>query len=298
MIAVARRAIDGFFANRFHVIAMPALCTLLWDIGQSWGLPVAYYAMITLSVAAAYWHNIMTDREEDEVNDSHRGRLIDPYRSYTPVLIGACMAGSLVLAIRAGWQVVLLGTVLNLFGWRYGAKFRKPGGATFRIKAVPGLKNIYSCVFWSIGLLISPAIYLARPIGPELILPIYSMFMVTFFVELLWDIRDESGDAQAGVRTIPLVLGERFSFRLLHLVNLLAFAPLAWAVWSGHLPAPYWVMVAYGALVHAYLPWFARTRERQLASHVHLLLGTVAIVITLVLSRSLASFPGIIGNQS
>jgi 4-hydroxybenzoate polyprenyltransferase len=284
VIAAARRVADGLFANRFHVIAMPALCTLLWGIALSWRLPLAYYVMITLSVAAAYWYNILTDRDEDEVNDSHRGRLIDPYRSYTPMLVWACMAGSLVLAVRAGWQVVALGFVLNLFGWRYGARIPKPGGGSFRIKAIPWLKNVYSCMFWSIGLMISPAIYLSQPLGADLVLPVYCMFMLTFFVELLWDVRDESGDARAGLRTIPLVLGQRFSFRLLHAVNILAFVPLAWAIWSGRLPSSYWAMVTYGALVHVYLLWFARTRERQLASHVHLLLGTVAIVVTLALS--------------
>lgn len=239
------------FNNRIHVILMPVMLTLFWSVGYSLPLPLEYYAMIAVQTAGAYWWNMLTDRAEDSVNYPREGRFVHPESRWTRLLIAACFTTSFFLGLRAGWRFVLFGFFLNTLGSLYGMKLRLPApfNTSFRIKSVPWLKNAYSSLFWSVALVLSPYVYLHQPIERRAWIAVVISFCLAYFVELMWDVRDMAGDRFAGVRTIPLVLGERPSRFILHGVNGLCTALVLWSLLSGQLPVPYWVLLVHSVAV-------------------------------------------------
>ena len=191
------------FNNRIHVFIMPALLTLFWDAALKIGLPLTYYAMIVLNTAGAYMGNMKTDYREDAVNYPSEGRFLHPQSFWLRPAIVAAFAGSFLLGLLSGWLFVLYGFVLNIFGILYGLEVPLPGGRRFRVKSIPWLKNAYSSLFWSVALLVSPYLYVKQALDPRLALAIPIAFLLAFFVELLWDVRDTAGDEWPGFGRSP-----------------------------------------------------------------------------------------------
>ncbi|MCE9671352.1 UbiA family prenyltransferase [Myxococcus stipitatus] len=271
------------FNNRLHVALMPAALTLFWNVALGLPLPAEYLLMTTLHTAGGYWWNMVTDAVEDSINYPRRGRFIWPDSRLTLLLILACFVGSLFLAARAGWLFVLYGTVMNVLGTLYGLRMRLPGGREFRVKSVLGLKNLYAAFFWSVSLVLSPYVYLGRVPDGRAALVVAISCMISLFVELLWDVRDIAGDRVAGMRTLPIVLGEERSRWLLHGANVVYAALLLYGLASGLLPSPYAVALVHAALVAVYVEHFFRRADRQLSSHLYLLFGGVFIGIVIAM---------------
>jgi 4-hydroxybenzoate polyprenyltransferase len=282
---LVRSAAWLIFSNRLHVVAMPAVLTWFWEIVFRLGLPPAYYVMVCAHTAAAYWYNILTDAKEDAVNYPAEGRLVHPGARWLKPAILLLWVVSFTIALRAGWRLIAWGTLLNLLGGLYGREWTIRSRRV-RIKAIPGLKNVWSCVFWSAALLITPFVYTGRPLDLRLAGAIPLMFLLTFFVELLWDFRDVEGDAAAGVRTLPIVAGPEKSRWLLHVANGIAVSITLLAILGGWFPLSYGVLVVHAIVVAAFTEWYVRSPDRQLASHVYLLFAGAILLSAITLDRT------------
>jgi 4-hydroxybenzoate polyprenyltransferase len=274
------------FNNRIHVSLMPGMLTCFWGEALALPLPLAYYAMITVQTAGAYWWNMITDKEEDSINYPREGRFIWPDSKGTRLLILACFVTSFTLGLRAGWGFIAFGSVMNILGTLYGLKVKLPRSSrTFRIKSIPWLKNAYSSLFWSASLVLSPYVYLHLPIDRRAWWAVAISFCLAFFVELMWDVRDVVGDRFAGVRTLPIVLGEARTRWLLHGLNASCATLSALGLVFGSLPPPYWMIMLHSVGGFMFVEWYFRLKERQLASHAYLLLGGAMIVATVALGN-------------
>jgi len=286
-ILLARR-VFAIFNSRIHVILLPALLTQYWSVGYRFPLPAGYYLMISLNTAAAYWTNLITDEKEDSLNYAKSERFLAGKLRLAKVLVVLCYSGSLYLALQANWRVVLFGAILNSFGTFYGLEFPLPPPwypRRTRLKSVPWLKNAYSSFFWSVALLLTPYVYLGTMPEPLILLAIATMFLLAFFVELLWDVRDVIGDRFAGVRTIPVTMGEPISRWILHALNVLGTLVLVAGILLGWLPGAYWVILAHAVGAAFFVEFYMKMPRRQLASHVFVLFQGLIMVATIVVDR-------------
>jgi 4-hydroxybenzoate polyprenyltransferase len=110
-------------------------------------------------------------------------------------------------------------------------------------------------------------------------------FLLVFFVELLWDVRDVKGDRAASVLTIPLWLGEPRARVGLHLINFLATGVMVAAVIMGVFPAPYWIAVPHFLVVATFIEWYFSRADRQAASHMFLLYCAGVMFITIGIAK-------------
>ncbi|HEX4620475.1 MAG TPA: UbiA family prenyltransferase, partial [Myxococcaceae bacterium] len=108
--------------------------------------------------------------------------------------------------------------------------------------------------------------------------PIWLTFLIIFSMELAWDVRDQPGDAQAGVSTLPLRFGEPTSRRILQALNVAIAALLAYGWVRGLLPKAYFPLALYPLAAILFWPWYFRTPNRQVASQLYLLLFAVPIL--------------------
>jgi 4-hydroxybenzoate polyprenyltransferase len=277
------------FNNRIHVALMPSFLLLFWTLAFGFALPLEYYAMVTLSTAGGYLYNMLTDRREDAINYPTQGRL-SPDSRWMKTAILLCTVASGLLALRAGWRFFLFGSLVCCMGPLYGMTFELPIGGRrrrFRMKNVPVLKNAWAALFWSVVLLTSPFVYLGMPFDRRLALAIPIAFLLAFWVELMWDVRDMAGDRDAGVRTLPVVLGEQAARRLLHAINATTATLAVIGLIAGILPPQHWVLAVHAAGVAVFIEWYLRQRDRQLGSHLYLLYAGACIAAAIAFGHPL-----------
>lgn len=277
------------FNNRIHVALMPSFVLAMWVLVFRYKLTIAYHLMIILSTAAGYLFNMYTDRAEDAINYPDEGRL-SPDSPWMKVIIFLCNSIAALIALRAGWRFFLFGMFVNTWGLLYAVVL--PVGR-IRIKNIPWLKNAWSAAYWSIGLLLSPFFYLRLSFDPRLMLAIPLAFLLAFWVELMWDLRDTAGDRAAGVRTLPVVYGEAMAHWLLHIINVFVLGFALYGLLNHLLPAAHWVFLVHCAGAAVFLEWYMRMKDRQLASHLYLLYAGSCIIVGVMLGETELVIPSL-----
>ncbi|MFH1033800.1 MAG: 4-hydroxy-3-methylbut-2-enyl diphosphate reductase [Pseudomonadota bacterium] len=185
--------------------------------------------------------NHFLDKEAGQYNEPDRAQFLAKHQVF---LIGsgvASAAAALFLCAMLGSLPFWLVLVMSVLGLLYSVPVI-PAGLERRIgiqslKDIPGSKTISAALAWAVIVAVLPAVAAgdASP-GPAGLAFIYAMVMV-FVRCAFFDILDVQGDLIVGKETIPIVLGESKTRRLLMslilgLALLLALAPL-WGLPSG-----------------------------------------------------------------
>ena len=277
------------FDNRIHIFAMPLVVTLFWCPALRYPVPPEYLAMLFFFVAGAYIQNMISDAEEDSINYRRNLRLFSPHSPWSSLTVVVCILISMACAITAGLQFLLYATAVNFLGYLYGATITlKTGSRRFviRLKSVPVLKNAYAAFFWSALLVVTPYIFSHLTV-PLPVLPVIALtFIATFIAEILWDVRDEVGDRTAEVRTIPVLLGEKRTRALLHVLNGLFAILLSAFCYFQSLPSIYWGLLTLPIFAVPFWGWFFQaSTDKDWGSHMYLLMGCVPIVAIIAISQ-------------
>lgn len=281
-----------FFTNRFHIFLMPALLTLFWNLDAGLALPLEYYLMITCTTAGGYIYNMYTDEAEDAINYTARYRLFGGHARATKAAVFACFFMGFLLSLPAGWPFVLYGGVVNYLGSLYSRPLRFGGQRrSLRIKEIPVLKNLYAGVFWSAALVLTPYLYVGQTPGAVALLTVVISFGLNYFVELMWDLRDMRGDRYAGVRTVPLLIGERASCGILRTVHVLTCLLMLWGVRTGLLLETKGLVTAalYFPLGLVFLEWYRHLPDKTWASHLYILCAGGVMLISMIAQATLTT---------
>jgi 4-hydroxybenzoate polyprenyltransferase len=162
-----------------------------------------------------YSLNRHMDREEDQISLPERSDFSRRHGWHLIAMSIPLFGISLILAALQSSAVLLVVSLPLVIGVLY---------SVFRIKRIFLLKNLAVSLALSAILLLVVVIY--RP-NPSLWLPLFGIFVLTSLVNtIVFDIKDISGDACVGNRTLPVTLGIRktqgFSFLLLAIMVLLS----------------------------------------------------------------------------
>ena len=201
-------------------LALGAGC-LGYAVADLQGLPVSFSA---LSVAVLYvfsMHilNHLTGRAEDKYNDPDRERFYNRYKLALTLM--ALSAGGLGLVAAFSMGPIPFWTLLaiSLLGLSYNLRMI-PGKAgrdqpMRRLKDIPGSKTILIALAWGVVTVILPALGAENArfesASAALILTVGIVFCRTAF----FDILDMQGDRIVGKETIPILLGQKTSFKML-----------------------------------------------------------------------------------
>lgn len=253
MLAVGTASIAASFALILGVTPTPSL------------LLMAY-----LFSYGAYTINRSSELREDALSNPTRTRLLSARRRYLPAIAAGSFAVGYAFAatVNVLFFAALLVPLLLALVYSVGSKGLVRYLGVKRLKEKLLLKNLIVAFSWSLIPLLVALYYLDLK---------YAVLTFGTFVFLrlmtntiIFDARDVEADGKFGVRTIPVVFGERLSYRLMATLDAATVAYLVGAISLGLLPIY--------ALVLTILPFYS-SFYRSLAQRPKADLGRICDVI-------------------
>jgi len=210
------------FTNLF--IALGAGCLAFASMcmqGLSPGLD--HVMMSFLYVLSMHTLNNYISRKAERFNYPYRAAFYEKNR--IPLLTMAFTAGmsGLILAYFQGITAFAILLTMSILGMAYKVKIFPSGVTTYKIQKIqdiPGSKTILIAIAWGIVTSVLPAISINKTISSEtLIVFIWSTGLV-FARSAFFDLFDIQGNRIVGQETLPGVLGERQTIRMLRLLSI------------------------------------------------------------------------------
>jgi len=188
----------------FECIAMTFVSCIIQQV--SWS---PMMAVIPFLVAFSIYNlNRKTDEDEDAINRQDRFAFTKRYE--IPLYYGAILslAAALLLSFLYGVPALLATAAPFIFGTLYSFRLLPEQCGYRRLKEVPAVKNITVGLAWATLVAFLP-VFMNNGIPDEKTAVTFLLFfMWGFMASLIPDVRDRTGDAGAGVRTIPVIFGE------------------------------------------------------------------------------------------
>jgi 4-hydroxybenzoate polyprenyltransferase len=247
----------GLFATvgRIHIVAIATLGTFTFG----W-LFLGTRPWLLAAISGFDWFlvnllNRAVDIPEDEANGIPGTSFVARNRRAIVVLGFALLLGSLALAFPFVPEITPFRVAFHALGLAYNWPLF-PGGR--RLKQLYFWKNTASATGFLLTVFGYPLAALAWQKGlaglpPGMTIPGIVAAAVFFFAfelsyEVIYDLRDARGDAASGVRTYPVVHGERIAVRIVDGLLLLATLVLVLSYGLGLVPWRIAVMAAAPAL--------------------------------------------------
>jgi 4-hydroxybenzoate polyprenyltransferase len=145
-----------------------------------------------------------------------------------------CMFVSLLLAYLNGLEPFLVLSLISIAGALYNTRIFPKSWRFRKLKDLPGTKNTFMAMAWALVVAVVPQVDVDLVIKPAMVVAFLFTFSVVFARSALSDLMDIQSDRLMGRETIPVVIGEERTRRLmeglsffLFLMLVLSF-PLGW----------------------------------------------------------------------
>jgi 4-hydroxy-3-methylbut-2-enyl diphosphate reductase len=198
-------------------------CTKLLAIGQYF----PHVIMAILYVQSMHILNHLTGKKSDQYNDPDRATFYNKHKVFLTIL--ALMAGGigLIIAFTIGPTPFLVLLAMSILGLSYNLRIIPEQFALIRyrrIRDIPGSKTILIAMAWGIVTALFPPLSISAQIDTGTILVFLWSTGMVFVRTAFFDILDMQGDRIVGMETIPILMGEKRSMRLLKSIVALTLA--------------------------------------------------------------------------
>lgn len=260
---------------RPSVVALFVLGTVVGAVVAGfWSLPMIALAVAVVALASGSGNviNDIYDYEIDKVNRPKRplpsGKIsIKAAKIYATILL----ASAIVLAVLFLNQAQLMLAVFNgVLAFAY----------PWRLKAMPLVGNL--CVSW-----VAASAFLFGALFAGINTTVLLLFSMAFLAntgrEIAKTIEDVPGDKKAGLRTLPIVLGKKFSaaVSIFFVVFAVMLTPLPWLMGLSSINYLYAVLVA--DIIFALSCWtmLLNVRKGQTLMKIAMFVGIISFVLGL-----------------
>ena len=192
-----------------------------------------------LIIYATYTFDRTLGSEEDKIN---KKELISSRKDIAIVICLISLAiGSVILSLDGLLLIALLPVII---GYAYGKGLRI-GNRVLKLKGNFGMKNLIVSVTW--GTFITGIIQHWANSGYVTLLLILPFITVKSFINtVIWDFRDVKGDAAAGIKTLPICLGEKKTRRLLQAMHIILHVWVAFGMFIGIINGEWIILFTLG----------------------------------------------------
>ena len=210
------------FQQRIHIALCAAVAAWAWSKVLQVELSRWALFVVSATVLCVYQWNRLSDIREDLINCPPDARSAIKHASRIRYFCAFSFVGILMILLRFG---SLVSNSVVLFCLALGYFYSGPIGSHYpsrRLKQFTVVKNLSSAFGWSLITVVYPAMnaHIRVRLQPALLFTI--MLAAVGVVELTWDVRDASGDRDAGIRSIPVVYGVRFTELCIFVLNCLS----------------------------------------------------------------------------
>lgn len=246
------RAALAVSVGRLHIVTIAALGTFTFG----W-LFTGQYPWLLAAVSALDWFlvnllNRVVDLAEDQQNAITGTDFVSAHRRAILAIGFGTLAVSLALVHLVAPAITPLRLAYHALGFAYNWRLL-PGKR--RIKQLYFWKNTASATGFMLTVFGYPLAYaagrggLAPAIHASTIL-FAALFFFTFELsyEVIYDLRDAPGDAREGVRTYPVVHGERGAVRIIEGLLVVSMASLVVGYAVGAVPWRLFIMITAPAI--------------------------------------------------
>ena len=191
-------------------------CALLLGIRHF--LPHVWVAM--LYVLSMHTLNNLTGLKADRYNDPDREAFYRRHQHFLVCLALCSGAMGLLIAFTHGKPSFLILLAMSILGLSYNIKMLpdlRIIGKYFRIRDISGSKTVLIAVAWGVVTSVLPAVSSGRVFDRNTALVFLFATGLAFVRTAFFDILDMQGDRIVGKETIPILLGEKPSIRMLKL---------------------------------------------------------------------------------
>jgi 4-hydroxy-3-methylbut-2-enyl diphosphate reductase len=210
---------------------MTLASTLLQGVKPTWTLVgIAFFYIFAMHIL-----NHFLDKEAGQYNEPDRAQFLAQHqRSLVGFGIFAAVAALGLCALLGGPPFALV-LIMSALGLSYSLpvipKRLERRFPIQRLKDIPGSKTLSAALAWAFIVAVVPALALLHPHHWDTLLAFLYTLVLVFVRCALFDMLDVQGDLIVGKETIPIVLGEKKTRRLLTalthgLGGLLILAPL------------------------------------------------------------------------
>ncbi len=262
---IRERFLDLLSIGRVHIVAIGALGTFTFGYLFTGKHLFGLAAVSGLDWFLVNWLNRVVDLKEDTVNGIRGTELV----GRSPRAFAAFGFGVLALSF-VGLHLLFPQITLLRAGYH-------TLGLTYNYPFLPGKRRIKELYFWkntasATGFMITVFGYPLAVSGgqfPAGITPVTIALAGAFFFafelsyEVIYDLRDAPGDAEAGVRTYPVVHGEKGAVRIIDGLLVAAAAVLIAGYAAGAIPWRLFIMIC-APLIQVVV--YKRARKRGITS--------------------------------
>jgi 4-hydroxybenzoate polyprenyltransferase len=174
------------------------------------------YLAVFLIIYATYTFDRTLGSEEDKIN---KKELISSRKDIALALCLISLATGCLILSRE--NLLLIGLLPVIIGYIYG-KGLHIGHSVLKLKGNFGMKNLTVSITW--GMFLSGIVQHWVDSSYVVLLFILPFIIVKSFINtVIWDFRDVKGDAAAGIKTLPIYLGEKKARRLLQVMHVVLY---------------------------------------------------------------------------
>lgn len=181
------------------------------------GLNVNIFNIMTASFYVYSMHtlNRFIDRKRNSIISSFRE---DSYLKHKKVYVSVAIISlllALALSLLTGMAPFLLLLLISLLGALYNTRILPQNWSFKRLKDIPGSKNVSMAAAWGIVTAVVPQIGVSLSVTAGTISAFLFTFAVVFVRSAMHDVSDIQSDRLIGRETIPVLIGEENTRKLL-----------------------------------------------------------------------------------
>ena len=214
-----------------------------------------------------YSYDYMSDLDKDVESNSARYNHLQKKKKYYPfILVFYCILLVSLLVIFSNYKLILFIILITLGGFLYATVLK---GLT---KRIPIFKNIYTVLTWSLGGTLFVPLQFSLTLSLPFIIVFLFINMKGLINAIFFDLKDSITDSKEGLKTLPVILGNKNAIKLLHVLNFAAFIPLIIAVILKIIP----VLTLSLIIFFFYSFYYLNKAQKSIDDNVWVKLGSIA----------------------
>ncbi|MBW2636994.1 MAG: 4-hydroxy-3-methylbut-2-enyl diphosphate reductase, partial [Deltaproteobacteria bacterium] len=196
-------------------------------------------SIFNILIAATYVYamhiiNRLQFSNASRITGSFREKSYDRYTKTYLAIAVLCLVVSIVLSAFTGAAPLVLLLSISFLGLLYNISIFPAGWGLGKLGDLPGSKEIFTAAAWAAVTAVLPQLGIGLTITPDMVVSFLFVFSIVFSKTALSDMMDIQSDRLVGRETIPVIIGEKATGKLLRIISLVMGAILIALTLAGY----------------------------------------------------------------